>query len=322
MAILFGFGRHAINTLKRYRVPQETIVAVVDNTVYKEQCQVENLNILSWEQFLENSKQYNSQEIVVGTAKGEKFEEIRNTILSSYLFAEESILWIDDWIQQFPLTADDMVFEKLIMQFEEKRTHQMIYSAKSISKEAVVGAQCLANREEMLKRLPHGLMCAEVGVAYGDFSRKILDCALPKKFYAIDLFSENIPGFWDSNLFQDSNMQFYDYYKARFQKEIFEKIVEMKKGYSWDVLSNFSDDFFDYVYLDAAHDYSSVKKDIAQLEKKVKNGGIIQFNDYTYQEDYGVIPAVNEFLGRTSSKVLFYCFAANGYADVVIKLNK
>jgi 23S rRNA U2552 (ribose-2'-O)-methylase RlmE/FtsJ len=50
---------------------------------------------------------------------------------------------------------------------------------------------------------------------------------------------------------------------------------------------------YDLVYIDGAHDYNNVKKDILNFLPKVKIGGYITGHDYN-TADYGVIQAVNE----------------------------
>jgi hypothetical protein len=58
--------------------------------------------------------------------------------------------------------------------------------------------------------------------------------------------------------------------------------------------SNYPDEFFDIVYLDASHDYDSVKKDIKAWYPKVRKGGILCGDDYISGWP-GVVRAVDEF---------------------------
>lgn len=118
-----------------------------------------------------------------------------------------------------------------------------------------------------------------------------------------------------------------EFYKKRFQKEEENGILEVKEGYSWEVLEKFEDDTFDYIYLDAAHDFESVSKDINVIKKKIKTGGIVQFNDYGFihadsKECCGVLPAVNKFLWETKCEVLYYCINGNGLDDLVVRIDK
>jgi hypothetical protein len=55
------------------------------------------------------------------------------------------------------------------------------------------------------------------------------------------------------------------------------------------------DVFFDFVFIDAAHDYSSISADIRAWLPKVRPGGILAGHDYN-QEWLGVVRAVCELL--------------------------
>lgn len=65
------------------------------------------------------------------------------------------------------------------------------------------------------------------------------------------------------------------------------------KALSWDGAAFYKDNSLDFVFIDAAHDYESVKKDINAWYPKVKKEGIIGGHDYTWCDD--VRRAVNEF---------------------------
>jgi len=52
----------------------------------------------------------------------------------------------------------------------------------------------------------------------------------------------------------------------------------------------------DFVFIDAAHDYENVKKDIEAWLPKMKSGGIISGHDYFFSQ--GVRRAVHEILGE------------------------
>lgn len=142
----------------------------------------------------------------------------------------------------------------------------------------------MSSRDDVLSMMPRNMVVAEVGVAFGDFSRKIWDHMNPSKFYTVDVFDDSVKGMLGKNLFGEANMTHYEWYKNRFSKEIASEIVELRKGYSWECLEQFPDNYFDYVYLDAAHDYMSVSRDVEELKRVVKAGGVIQFNDYIFYD--------------------------------------
>ena len=188
----------------------------------------------------------------------------------------------------------------------------------------------------MLPYMDKGLIIAEIGVAFGEFSRELIKIMEPTKFYAIDYFFADNPYIENSlfsllpggSEFKKSGLTMVEYYGAKFSEQIKRGVLEVKQGLSWDVLEEFADDTFDYIYLDAAHDYESVTRDIEVIKRKIRNGGIVQFNDYGYvnvtakEYSYGVLPAVNKFLWETNCEVLYYCINSNGLEDLVVRIDK
>lgn len=77
-------------------------------------------------------------------------------------------------------------------------------------------------------------------------------------------------------------------------------IIKPVRELSWDGAKYYEDKSLDFIFIDAAHDYESVKKDINAWYPKLKDTGIIAGHDYTWCED--VRRAVNEFF---QGKVLY-----------------
>lgn len=182
-----------------------------------------------------------------------------------------------------------------------------------------------SNRFEVLDYLPKGGVIAEVGVAYGNFSEVLLEKLKPEKFIAIDSFAftaDNEP--WQQTIIKDSKVSHLDFYKNKFSNDIATGRVEVYAGLSWEVLAKLPDNSLDYLYLDAGHSYEEVIKDIEQLKKKMKEKGIIQFNDYTLLDafafvPYGVPKAVNEFMLQENYEVLYLCLHPQFFCDVVVR---
>ena len=65
----------------------------------------------------------------------------------------------------------------------------------------------------------------------------------------------------------------------------------------------FPDQYFDIVYIDASHDYESVKNDLTAWLPKVKPGGYICGDDYSTSW-VGVYDAVNEMFGEDNIKTV------------------
>jgi len=168
---------------------------------------------------------------------------------------------------------------------------QMNSLSVSLSEKLLEGCRVFPSRKLMVAVFPKDAVIAEVGVAAGNFSVDILDMALPRKFFLIDA--------WAMDKNSDYGEAGYAKVKARFRKEIDQEKIIINRGFSHEKLNDFEDDYFDWVYIDAAHDYPSVKKDLDVSFRKVKNGGIVAGHDYLRWANrgmrFGVLEAVNCF---------------------------
>src|SRR5581483_11390753 len=70
-------------------------------------------------------------------------------------------------------------------------------------------------------------------------------------------------------------------------------IGKLHASLSWEAAKLYEDKSLDFVFIDAKHDYDSVRKDIAAWRPKIMVGGLICGHDYSaaYQ---GLMRAVNE----------------------------
>ena len=82
--------------------------------------------------------------------------------------------------------------------------------------------------------------------------------------------------------------------------------INIVRGISWEMSSNYDNESLDFVFIDAGHDYDSVMKDITSWYPKIKPGGIIAGHDYHF--DVGVYPAVNEFFKGKTIKQMGACW--------------
>lgn len=94
-------------------------------------------------------------------------------------------------------------------------------------------------------------------------------------------------------------------------KNLFEAYnwVEIIRDFSVEGSQRFEDGYFDFCYLDAAHDYQSIKEDLAAWWPKIKSGGILSGHDWFPDhrvwrgEPVGVYKAVAEFCEEKSTEV-------------------
>lgn len=315
MVILYGLGSFSREIAKKYNISMDEIEVIIDNALSL--YETYHGKVISWEEYLHQKEDYHSTQLIIGAQY--RFDEIKEEVLKSGLFPESNIKGIEEWaVENF---SEKILLGEYIEEQERMNVSHISEQVGSILQKQLEGSMVLCSRYEALERLPKGGRVAEIGVAYGDFSNEILTRMEPEKFYAVDLFCESI-GFWDNGLFKKFQTTHYEWYSDRFSDYIRSGKLVMEKGFSWDVMGKFPDHYFDYIYLDAAHDYASVEKDISQIVVKIKQGGIVQFNDYTFQEGYGVIPAVNKMIKETGAKVLYYCLSPNGYTDLVVQMGK
>lgn len=184
----------------------------------------------------------------------------------------------------------------------------------------------VVNREALLKYLPRGGVVVEVGVATGDFSEAILRIVQPQHFYAIDLFElHRVPVLWGKPpevVMQGRTHE--EFYADKFRTQIAEGLVTVRKGISWEALEQLPDSSCDMIYIDAAHDYESVKKDAAVACRKIRPDGFLIFNDYIMydhlgQVPYGVVHVVNELCRVSNFEMLYFALQPNLFCDVALK---
>jgi ubiquinone/menaquinone biosynthesis C-methylase UbiE len=182
----------------------------------------------------------------------------------------------------------------------------------------VENCKFLTDRFHILKHLPKNAVCVEIGVLGGDWSQHILQSTTPTELTLIDTFNSN--DYPHKNRFTKSNHEYY--IKTKF--ETYGDKVQVKKGLSWDILADFPDNHFDWIYVDAAHDYNSVKKDLKQCLRVLKDGGMLVMNDYISfdhftKEEYGVVPATNEFMIENNFEMIYFALHPEMFCDVVIR---
>lgn len=179
-------------------------------------------------------------------------------------------------------------------------------------------AKLLSDRFHILNKLPKNGSVLEVGVLAGDWSMQIIKQNAPNRLTLIDTFYSE-----DYN----SPKRFKKKSHLSFIQEKFKEVtpqIEIQKGLSWDMMKNHSEDEFDWIYIDAGHDYESVKKDLTEAFRILKPNGYLVMNDYVMydhyaKEQYGVVKATNEFMLDNDFEMLYFAFHPEMFCDVVIR---
>jgi len=176
-------------------------------------------------------------------------------------------------------------------------------------------------RESFLKEisplLPKESVGIEIGAQSGVFSSLILKCLPLKKLYLIDPWEKASgwppneeppslpPSLKHGNL--SSHKKLFDnaaystnnelrLVQGKFSQEINEGRVELKQGLSYDLVDDFPNNYFDFIYIDACHIYECVKADLEAYLPKLKPAGLMCGHDYYKSHIWGVDEAVDEFL--------------------------
>ena len=160
------------------------------------------------------------------------------------------------------------------------------------------------SRQFMLSMLPKGGIGAEIGVWKGEFSIKLLQGTQPKTLYLIDPWvTRDDPLHRKSWYTTNRNPDMEGIYQSvlqQFSNERENGSVVVKRGFSEDILKEFPDESFDYIYIDGDHEYSAVRKDCFLAFDKVRVGGFICGDDYAVRGWWkdGVVKAFHELIGE------------------------
>lgn len=190
----------------------------------------------------------------------------------------------------------------------ENRIPKYVLSQKHIS-----SLRALVNRKALLEILPKNAVVAELGVNKGDFSRQILDICHPQKLHLVDI--------WNTERYHNGLKLDIE---NKFEKEFASGQLQINLGLSTDVVKDFPDNYFDWIYIDTEHSYRCTIAELESYASKIKPGGIIAGHDYmmgnwTGMVRYGVIEAVNEFCFKNDWEIIYVTMDITEYQSFAIK---
>jgi hypothetical protein len=138
--------------------------------------------------------------------------------------------------------------------------------------------------------IPDGGVCLEIGVWKGTFTKQIVRKSNPSELHLVDpwIFTEEMKKYFDG---QDDLDRVYEKVYERFGKR---PNVFIHRCTSDEAVSGFSDEYFDWIYIDGDHSFEGVYSDLINYHSKVKKGGLIIGDDYG-SKWIGVKKAVDKF---------------------------
>lgn len=163
----------------------------------------------------------------------------------------------------------------------------------------LANAKVLANRFDLLDLMPQNGIVAELGVDKGGFSEAIIKRTQPQRLHLVDI--------WNTKRYHQG---LKNEVEIKFENQIKEGSVIINYGLSTQVVSQFPDNYFDWIYIDTEHSYAVTKDELETYASKMKDGGIIAGHDYingiwTTMTRYGVIEAVCEFCVKNDWELIY-----------------
>jgi len=142
----------------------------------------------------------------------------------------------------------------------------------------------------------------EIGVKLGVYSDSLLSSWRGEELVSIDPWLSADPDEYvdRSNVSQDEFDRYYEETRERLSRHGSRSTIWRMT--SVEAAAEVEDHSFDFVYIDARHDYESVKEDLEAWCAKVRPGGILAGHDYVDgdlpQGEFYVKSAVDEFFGE------------------------
>jgi len=175
-----------------------------------------------------------------------------------------------------------------------------------------INCMLLPDRFHLLDRLPKDASVAEVGVAFGEFTREILNRCAPEKLFLIDS--------WDSARFRDG----LGAIEQEYAPNIASGQVEIRLGKSVDVLRNMAGGAFDWAYIDTSHTYETTLAELQLSGDIVGDDGRIAGHDFCTGNvvrpvPYGVVEAVTKFCKDCDWQFEYLTAESNGHFSFCLK---
>jgi hypothetical protein len=178
-------------------------------------------------------------------------------------------------------------------------------------------ARLYATRDDLIADLSKcghvkpGSSIAEVGVAFGDFSKVLIRTLQPASFSAFDIFKfhEEEYVFGRLTKLELNGLPHKIHYERMMQSTFPSVRIAVYEGDGAANMDRILDASLDLIYIDANHDISHVERDTCVSLRKIKPTGVIIFNDYIMTDHlsdrpYGVVQIANDVIAKQGWKAI------------------
>lgn len=219
------------------------------------------------------------------------------------------------FIQKFiPQSITRKLYHSVLTRIKEKNKQKSEQIPKhNLQKRHIENAKLITDRKGLLELLPKEGILAELGVDEGSFSEVILSTCNPKKLHLIDL--------WGSERYNRNKRKSVE---NKFKQQIENGKIAINVGLSTEVVNEFQDNYFDWIYIDTSHSYETTIKELEAYRLKIKDNGIIAGHDYIIGNwngmvRYGVIEAVSEFCIKYDWEIIYLTVELDNHPSFAIK---
>jgi predicted O-methyltransferase YrrM len=170
----------------------------------------------------------------------------------------------------------------------------------------------LPDRLHLLDRMPKNASVAEIGVAFGDYSKEIIRRCMPKKLILIDS--------WGSDRYREGLKSI----ETEFDSLIKNNTVEVLMGQSTQVLADLEPGTFDWAYIDTNHTYDTTLAELELCERIVGKNGRISGHDFCTGNvvgavPYGVVEAATRFCKENGWQFEYLTVESHGHFSFCLK---
>ena len=157
--------------------------------------------------------------------------------------------------------------------------------------------KCRGDLAALATKLELTTAAVEIGVRMGNFAKHNLALWPGRMYYMVDAWGhrpDTVEVGLKDNTFQDNNEPNEAPHLARMEKAKISTAPwsdrrTMIRGFSTTVHSQFEDEYFDWIYIDALHTYEAVKQDLSLWWPKLKPGGMCSGDDFVDLDDKKMI---------------------------------